>query len=429
MSYRNESDSRHSVDSAPVIAIYLFLLFVIPANLVVAPLGSAGTPAQIFGIMAGVWWLTSKLVLRDSIATGPSWCRAAVVMFACAVLLSYAFAMLRPISPVEISSADRGIISLGSWVGIFFAIAGGVPSIGRLRVILRRLAIAGGFLASLGIVQFVTGVSFVDRLTIPGLVANSDLVGVLERSGIARPAGTATHPIEFGVVLAMLLPVAIYCALEDRDRSQLRRWYPVLAIAFGIPVSLSRSAVVATGAAILFLLPSLTPRRRRSLYAGAVLLGLAVYVSVPGLLGTLGRLFTGISDEGSAQSRVDSYGIAWDFIQRSPVWGRGFGTFLPAYRILDNQYLGALIELGVLGTIALLWMFVSGVGDCLRARQCAGNGNYRLLTSAVAGSIAAGACSFATFDAFGFPIACCLIFVLLGLGAALRRLFVGVVTS
>ena len=73
------------------------------------------------------------------------------------------------------------------------------------------------------------------------------------------------------------------------------------------------------------------------------------------------RLFTGISQDDSALSRTDSYDLAAQFIERSPVFGRGLSTFLPSYRILDNQYLGLLIETGVVGTAAFLALLTTAL--------------------------------------------------------------------
>ena len=73
------------------------------------------------------------------------------------------------------------------------------------------------------------------------------------------------------------------------------------------------------------------------------------------------KLFTGISQDDSARSRTDSYALAFDFIQQRPFFGRGFSTFLPTYRIIDNQYLGLLIETGVVGLLAFISLLVTAL--------------------------------------------------------------------
>ena len=75
--------------------------------------------------------------------------------------------------------------------------------------------------------------------------------------------------------------------------------------------------------AVVIVLTGWTGPQRRRAYAAIALMVLGVYVAIPGMLGTLTRLFTGISDDGSALSRTDSYSLAWDFISRAPVFGEG----------------------------------------------------------------------------------------------------------
>ena len=79
------------------------------------------------------------------------------------------------------------------------------------------------------------------------------------------------------------------------------------------------------------------------------------------MLGSILGLFTGIGDDSSAQSRIDSYSVAASYIVNSPFVGRGFGTFLPRYRIFDNQYLQSAVEIGLVGIVVLLGLLISGV--------------------------------------------------------------------
>jgi O-antigen ligase len=102
--------------------------------------------------------------------------------------------------------------------------------------------------------------------------------------------------------------------------------------------------------------------------------------------------------------------------------GRGFLTFLPEYRILDNQYLGVLIDTGFVGLVALLGLFVTGAVTAQHLRSRLDNTGDRQLARALMASVASAGVSFALFDAFSFPMASGLVFLLLGAIDALRRL-------
>ncbi len=151
----------------------------------------------------------------------------------------------------------------------------------RFLVLVRRLTLFAGLYATLGLFQFFTGMSIVDTWQIPGLSGPGD-TGIGARSGFVRSAATATHPLEYAVVLTMMLPFCLTVAIRDRSRSAFLRWFPVAVITLSTVLSVTRSAFLAMAAVYLVLLPSWPPVVRRA--AGAILaLGaVAVYVAVPG---------------------------------------------------------------------------------------------------------------------------------------------------
>lgn len=346
-------------------------------------------------------------------------------LFAGAMLISYIAAATRTISAVELRAADAGLLSVVAWIGVQFTAMDAISSRARLDTLLRRLVLAAAALATLGIVQFITNLAFTNYIVIPGLHDNTSLVSLYGRGGLTRPAGTAIHPIEFGAVLTMILPFALHYAITDRTRSAGRRWYPVLAIAVAVPISISKSAIVSVTVVLIFLLPTMARAIRRRIYAALPALLAGLYVLVPGLLGTLSGLFTGLlGGDSSTQSRTDSYSFAWHFISRQPFFGRGFQTFLPSYRIFDNEYLLLLVEAGFVGTFALMGLFTVGVLSTLRDRRATPDALSRQLGAAFAASVASALMSFALFDAFSFPMAASLIFLILGCAGAWRRLAV-----
>lgn len=407
--------------TAPLSAL-VFILLWLPSRLIFGPLGGAGTPAQILCIMLAAWWMVMRIGGRRPAPAVSQPIRIAMLCVAVAVLASYLVAATRPITGAELRSADLGMLVVLGWLGASFSAMDGITTRANLDLLLKRLVFAGGAVATLAIVQFITKEPFVNYIQIPGLTASNTIYGVYGRNGFTRPAATSLHPIELGAVLTMILPVALHYALHDAKRNGFRRWYPVIVIGGAIPIAISRSAIVSAAIVLLLLIPTWSRSTRRRAYAVIVTMGAVMYVTIPGLLGTITGLFTGISNEDSAKSRTDSYGIAFEFVQRNPVFGRGFGTFLPSYRILDNQYLGFLIETGVVGLAALLAALYLGVRTARRTRTAAVTDDDRDLAQCLAAAVAAAAVSFALFDAFAFPMAATLIFLLLGCIGAHRRL-------
>lgn len=417
------NDREHSfLDGATLLTIYLVLLVAIPSKLIFSPLGGAGTPAQVVGVVGAIWYAWYRLQRPFATETGRQPVRTAALLFTAAMLASYVAAMVRPISDGEISTADIGLISLIGWLGVLLVANDGIPNLERLLILLRRMAFMGGALATLGIVQFITGDPLTDRIDIPGLTTNIAYSGVAAREGFTRPAGTAVHPIEFGVVLCAILPIALACAMTMRDRFWLRRWYPVAAIAIAIPMSISRSAIVGTIVCMAVLLPSWSKGARRLAYAASAIIVIAFFTTIPGFLGTLTGLFTGIGSDTSAASRTGSYAIAFEFIQRSPLTGRGFSTFLPSYWILDNQYLGLVIEAGLIGVSTWILLLVTGFWTSLKAARSVGDTDLKQVAHAIAAAIASTTVCNAFYDLLAFPMSAGILFLCLGLAGALWRI-------
>ncbi len=412
---------RRRFDAGSLLVVWVALLILVPANLVVAPLGAAGSPAQLLGLAALAWWIAFQLDKAQSTITPSQPIRTAMLFFVVAILLSYVAAATRPIEAIELSAADRGLLLVFSWLGIVLLASDGLQSRARLDRLLQMLVGATGVAATLGLAQFFTRASYVNLIHIPGLSANTALTSIYDRNGFARAAGTSTHPIEFGVLLSMVLPIALHYAFADETRSRFRRWAPVIAIAGAIPITMSRSTILGLVIVLAMVLPTWPTVRRRWAYLWIVVGVMVVYVAVPGLLGTMFRLFTGISEDNSAQSRVDSYTFALHYVAEHPVFGRGFSTFLPRYRILDNQYLGLLVETGAAGVLAFLALLVTAVALAARTRRTVTDPASRSLGIALAAGVASGAAACATFDAFGFPQVSGLLFMLFGAIAALAR--------
>lgn len=420
--YLVHQEMRPSLDGVSMLTFYFFLLLCIPSNFVVGVIGASGSPAQLMGLAMLAWWTFRRLTIPYQTAGLGHPVRKAMILLVMAVMASYVAAMSRPLEAIEASAVNRGVLAFASWVGVFLVAANEIPTTARLNALIQRLTFLGAAVASLGVLQFVTKRAWTEYLLLPGLVENSEAASVVSRAGFTRPAGTALHPIEFGVAIAILLPLALHLSVVNVRRPFVVRWFPILAIGMAVPLSISRSSIVCVVTAVAVALPALVPSVRRTVSSLGVVMMLVVYMTVPGMLGALLGLFTTISNDDSAQSRTDSYSLALQFIEQAPVFGRGFFTFLPQYRILDNQYLLFIIETGFVGLAALMLFFSTAIVVALRTRRQFTDAYARQLAQLLGASLAAGAVGFAFFDAFGFPIVPGLAFALAGLISSQRRL-------
>lgn len=410
-------------DGITVLTIGVVATLAIPSQFVVPGLGGVGTPATVLWVGCGLWWAWDRVHRERSEPSTPL--VAAVVVFLSVVLLSFCLAMARPAAATEIGVATMTLMLYAAWSGGLLLTHDAVWDPGRLVTLVRRVSVTGGAIAVLGIVQFVTGRSWVDELRIPGLVTIRAISEGYVRDGFTRPAATAIHPIEFGAVLGMLMPLALTSAMAardpDDDSSALRRWWPALAIATAIGVSSTRSALIGLLVALVILFP--TWQRAQRLWIGlSLLLGSAVvFVTVPGMVGTTLGLFTGLDGDTSVRSRVDGYAVAGDYLSRDTFLGRGPGTFLPQFRIFDNQYLLSSVEIGVVGLGSLLLMAVTAIGCALVAYHRTTDPRVRPLVAGIGAGVTVGTILLAFFDGFSFPMMPAVWFILMGLaGASLR---------
>ena len=121
-------------------------------------------------------------------------------------------------------------------------------------------------------------------------------------------------------------------------------------------------------------------------------------------------------------SRTDSFGLAWAFFAQHPAFGRGLGTFLPKYRIFDNQYLLLLVTVGLVGTLVFIGLAAVAVARLTHVYRVSTHAATRDLSVSLVGAIAAGFMSLLFFDAFAFPMTMGTLYFVLGLTGAFVRI-------
>lgn len=415
---------RVGVDAVTLLTVLLAVRLVLPSQFVLSPLGGAGAPATILGIALLGYWFWQRLL--RVVPGQAAWVNTAALSYVGIVLASMAVASIRPVAADELNLSTLSFLTLAGWMGGLLLASDGVSNPERLRALLVRMAFIGGGFAAFGLFQFVTKAAWVDKVTIPGLVANNPVYSITQRDGFTRPFSTAIHPIEFGSVVAMLLPIAIVVGLAG-FRSGWRRWaawLPTLCIGLAGSLSSSRSAIIGLAIGIALLWPALSVTQRVVAAVVTGIVGVFVFVAVPGMVSTVSSLFGGLaSGDTSVASRVDSFSVAADYFARNPLLGRGFGTFLPRYRIFDNQYLLGLVETGLLGFagMVLLWV-VPMLGVARVTHRSPRASEQRLFGAGLLASCVVGGVGLAFFDGFGFPMMPAVWFIILGMCGAYSRL-------
>ena len=263
------------------------------------------------------------------------------------------------------------------------------------------------------------------------------IVPFLEDTNIPRPQGrgarlrtyaSAQHAIALGALLVMLIPLAVYLERKTRKRSG---WIPLGLLAVGALSTVSRTGVVMLlVACVVFLW--LRPKETKRFWPALVPLLVVIHVALPATLGPLKNSFFpegGLINEQRASAgtygsgRIADLGPSLHEAKRTLVFGQGYGTRITEWGranapILDNQWLGILLETGLVGFVGLLWLFLRAIRRLGRAAKEDRSPRGWLFVGLTAGIAAYGVGMF-TYDAFAFIQSTFILFVLLAFGAVL----------
>ncbi|MGA5763383.1 O-antigen ligase family protein [Nonomuraea bangladeshensis] len=414
----------HPADGATLGVVFVVILMIVPARLVFRGLSFAITPAEAVGLFALVWWFCAQLTTTLGAAKGRTLVRSAVFVYASSLIATYAYAAAGNLPRDELDLADHMLVSAFAMIGIVLLVVDGVRGRARLDLVLKTVAAMGAVLGVIGAAQFLLRFDPTPYMVLPGLRFTQEELFVVERNGLSRVAATTGHPIEFAVVCAMILPIALHFAFQALERRQphLRWWLCAGLIAAGMVFSVSRSAFVGVAGAAAVLLVG-WPRRRRLLALGAMVVFLgAVKVVVPGVLGAILDLFTGLSTDSSLRWRTMDYAAAATEISRHPWLGRGLGTwYAPKYLVFDNQYILTTVETGIIGVLAFAGLFLAGIWSALRARRLLTDPADRDLGLTLAACLVVPLIGAATFDLRSYAVITGLSFLLVGSAGALAR--------
>lgn len=355
-----------------------------------------------------------------------------------AVVLAIVASLVANVGRVDATAAF--VVKQGSFFASFLLVVVFIASVtapGRhLDRMLRLLVGGGAIVAVLSLVEWRTGVNFFNWYgrVVPGLVFNDQGAAIARGSGV-RAMGSAQHPIALGAALVMLLPLAIHLFRRDRHPG----WMAAAGVlTLGALSTGSRTATTML-IALLVTFVCLRPRDSRRLLPWLLPLVVVAQIVMPGTLGTFRAILQPsylIKEQsvagGSGQGRLADLGPALDEWSRTPFLGQGFGTRVTnaegatsqsptGAQILDDQWLGILLELGLAGALAWAWLFGRAIRR-LGRRARSDPGPDGSLAAALAASLAALATGMLTFDAFAFIQVMFLGFVVLAFGAvALRR--------
>lgn len=394
-------------------------------------------PYRIVVAIIALAWGTS-LLIDPRVRLRKTGIDVPVIVFALAILASVIANSGRITGGGLQAEVVKTLSFFASFFVVFYVVASVMRTRERIDLLVKTMTLGGSVIALFAIVESRTGYNVFNHLaTVLPMLRYEDPgfdFEYLSRAGRLRVFASAQHPIALAAALVMLAPLAVYLA-----KTAGRRWWLVAGLlTLGALATVSRTGVVMLIVIALVFL-ALKPAETKRLWPAAIPALLIVYFALPNTLGSFYSAFFpegGLlaeqqavveSSEYASSGRIADVAPSLEEFKHQPLFGQGLGTRIvaaepggpePNARILDNQWLSLLLQTGLAGTLALLWLFLRFIRRCGRAAKRDPSPTGWLLTAIVA-AVAAYAVGMFTFDAFSFIQVTFLLFILLGLGSAL----------
>jgi hypothetical protein len=320
-----------------------------------------------------------------------------------------------------------------SFVIVYYVITSVVRTWRDIDRTLVMLVGSGTIVAVFALFEARTGINVFNHLSriVPILHDQAQDGYLTGRGGRLRALASAQHPIALGAMLVLLLPLTTYLA----SRGNRKLWYACGGIlALGAVSTVSRTAIMMLAVeGIVFL--RLRPVETRRLWPLIVPLLIGVHLAVPGAVGALKEAFLpkggivaqqqeGANTRGSG--RVADLGPTFSQVSEGPILGGGEGTRIVEdgpdqnAQILDDQWLGLLLDTGILGVAMFYWLIRRALLRTAAIARVDRSPRGLLLTAATA-SVAAFGVGMLTYDAFSFIQVTIVFFILLALSSCVLQ--------
>jgi hypothetical protein len=420
-----------------MIAGIVLLILLVPIRRYTLP-GSLPFQLEPYRVAVGILlvvWAASALVQpelrwRKSGLFGPVGCLVIALVLSVSLNVGRIDALnVRP-------EVLKELTFFGSFIAVMLIVTNVLRSRRDIDTVVKALVGGGAIVGLATIVQYRTAFNVFDHLqrVIPILEFHGGPEGLQARGSGTRVYASAQHPIALSAALVILIPLGTYLGQSTRQK----RWW----IATGLIVIAALSTIARTGmtmlVAELFVLICLKPRQMLKLwpYVGPFLV--IVHFAAPGALGGIHSAFT--PKEGlvaqqttnageTGSGRVADLGPSLEEASRTLFFGQGFGSRISTPTnpkvnalILDDQWLGSLLETGLAGVLSLLWLFSRSVRRLGHAAR-RDHSPYGWLLAGLAAAITAYGIGMITYDAFAFTQVTFLLFIMLGLGIAAARVY------
>jgi hypothetical protein len=412
-----------------LIAVLLVMIYIVPFDSISLPIHLPINSNLDRFVLGGSFlvWLAVVLAGRSDIRLRRSPMNVAICVFVGICILSIAVNLRSLTWDGELTLSLKEFSLAGSYIALFYICSTTIRSTEVLAF--ARLLVCLAVITAVGtIYQYRTGTNpfFQIASTIFGgahvvsAAVGSAAVSASAAGVAARPAitGPTIHPLADTTLMASAIPFSLAFAAAARRQRELLGWLVAMLVLAGGCVATDRKTALIVPLVSILVLVVYQPRRYTRFWPVLVVAVLLVEVITPHALSRLIYQVGHASSGSSTTTRTADYPAVVPFVLSHLLVGRGYGSFDPTkYRILDDQMLGWLIEIGVLGALSYLGLMGAAIASAHRvARRGIGVGGNMM--QAVVAVVAGFAISNFFYDTFGFRQAPYVFFFVAALGIA-----------
>lgn len=409
-----------------MVAGFIAMLWLLPINAITVQ-ASLPIDLKLDRLVLPVIVLTWLLTMAAGGRAAPRWrftpVHAAVSAFVAVAFLSVVLNAAALDHTLELQLAIKKLTLLGAFFSVFLLVASIVrrTEVRAFMTLMLGLAVV----AALGVLwEYRFGVNpFYDwagkLLPSPFEVTAVDttLYDEIGRRAVIGPADLALEAV---AMLSLALPIALVRVMHSNRTKERLLCGLATCLLLGAMIATYRKSALLAPVAVLLMLAYY---RRRELLRLAPL-GVIILISIPALapnaLGSIVDQFEpnrlGVS---TVSDRVSDYDAIRPDLLSHIAFGRGFGSYEHlSYRVLDNDLLMRIVETGLVGLAAYLFMLLMAIGvatPMIRSR-ISGRAEPALAIAAATGAFLMLS---VLYDVMSFPQAPYLLMVLFGFLAVL----------
>jgi O-antigen ligase/polysaccharide polymerase Wzy-like membrane protein len=345
---------------------FVAMLWVIPFDSIKLPFGGpvdATLDRPFLVILAGVWLLASEVTVGRAGRTRMSpvhWAFAIFIAVAIFSVLVHAETLVR-VDGLEL--AVKQLALLISY-GLFFGLAAAILRPSEVPKMISAMLVLASFTAFAVIVEYRWGINFFHDWIgpmFPGYVRPAEL-GSIDAIGRKLMYGPTAQPLAVAVMLSMVLPFAFAWLLKAKERREKLLYAAAVLLLIGGAVATQKKTSMVGPLICILVLIAYRPRAMAKLAPLAIVLVGVVHFVAPGAFGAvIDQLSPGtVTKVNTTKDRVSDYEAIKPDLVAHPLTGRGYGSYdQKKHRILDNQYLGLAIGVGLIGIVAYLAIFAT----------------------------------------------------------------------